>query len=402
MYLSARKLGMGTEVHIRMKILFVSEMIYGSPQGATTLAASHLKLLESLYGAAAIDVCCINLEGLYDPAKDRALEVIDPTNGKLQRLVNVLSKRMYFLSSYAENRIVRLAVDGAYDAVWFDCSMYGGAAARIRSELSAAVIVTFYHFNAVQRYFQVYLDKPNLPRLFYSYTGSIPQELQHLRASDINYVLTPRDKSLFSAINNVRDCKLLPMMIDDLFDINCDEGSFSQGGRTSLLFVGSTYWPNIEGINWFARTVMPRLGDKCILKVVGRGLEALRDSFSAYDYIEVVGSCESLAEQYRSADLVVAPILHGDGMKTKVAEALMYGKRVLGTTEALVGYEESACVLCDTPDDFVREIMRCIDRGDLGFRSDARANYVENYSLDALRIRVNSDIETVLNERMEK
>ena len=41
---------------------------------------------------------------------------------------------------------------------------------------------------------------------------------------------------------------------------------------------------------------------------------------------------------YRGALAVVAPIRSGSGMKTKVAEALMHGKRVVGLPEAFVGY----------------------------------------------------------------
>ena len=40
----------------------------------------------------------------------------------------------------------------------------------------------------------------------------------------------------------------------------------------------------------------------------------------------VVGEVESLAQWYHDAYFVVAPIFDGSGMKTKVAEALMYGK----------------------------------------------------------------------------
>ena len=388
-----------------MRVLFVSEMVYGSRQGGTTLALSHLRLLKSLYGASSVDTCYINLEQVYDYANGEANEVIEATHAKLQRLSNVLSNRMYFLSKGAEDRIASIVIDGAYEVVWFDNAMCGGAAARIRDKCPTTAIVTFYQFNAVQRYFQIYLEKPSRLRLMYNCFGSIPQELQHLKASDVNYVLTSRDKQLFSSINNVHDCKLLPMMVEDILSDDLDKDTIiksSDNMKVTLLFVGSTYWPNIEGVKWFVSNVIPRLGNKCVLEIVGRGLEVLRNDFASIDYVDVVGSCDNLAEKYCSADLVVAPILHGDGMKTKVAEALMYGRRVLGTTEALVGYEESTCILCDTPDDYVYEISRCIDCGDLGFRGDARADYENRYSLDALRLHVSSDIEQAIISRKDK
>lgn len=62
---------------------------------------------------------------------------------------------------------------------------------------------------------------------------------------------------------------------------------------------------------------------------------------------------------YLAAKVVIAPIFDGSGMKTKVAEALMYGKRVIGTTEAFSGYEEvapRAGWVCDTKEAFLSAV----------------------------------------------
>ena len=48
-------------------------------------------------------------------------------------------------------------------------------------------------------------------------------------------------------------------------------------------------------------------------------------------------------------------------MKTKVAEALMYGKRIIGTREAFSGYEfnaEEVGWLCNTKEEFVAALRR--------------------------------------------
>ena len=61
-------------------------------------------------------------------------------------------------------------------------------------------------------------------------------------------------------------------------------------------------------------------------------------------------------EWYRNSKFVVAPIFDGSGMKTKVAEALMYGKKIVGTPEAFVGYEATlprSGWCCRSPDAFL-------------------------------------------------
>jgi glycosyltransferase involved in cell wall biosynthesis len=74
-------------------------------------------------------------------------------------------------------------------------------------------------------------------------------------------------------------------------------------------------------------------------------------------------------------------------MKTKVAEALMFGKRVIGTQEAFSGYEEIADLvgsICATPDEFARAIDREIKNPAPRFDERLRSIYAERYSLPAV------------------
>ena len=80
------------------------------------------------------------------------------------------------------------------------------------------------------------------------------------------------------------------------------------------------------------------------------------------------------------------PLLSGGGMKIKTAEALMFGKTVFGTGEAFAGYEEElprAGVLCNTAEDFVREINGFLAGGGKAYNPEARRLYEERYSLQA-------------------
>ena len=95
--------------------------------------------------------------------------------------------------------------------------------------------------------------------------------------------------------------------------------------------------------------------------IVGRGLEALRGELERGGKVEVVGAVDQLGHWYRNAKVVIAPIFDGSGMKTKVAEALMYGKRIIGTREAFSGYEDSAEEVgwvCNTKEEFVAALRR--------------------------------------------
>ena len=104
--------------------------------------------------------------------------------------------------------------------------------------------------------------------------------------------------------------------------------------------------------------------------------------------VELVGAVDDLEPYYLGAKAVIAPIFDGSGMKTKVAEALMFGKRVVGTSEAFSGYEDVAARAgwqCDTKDEYIARIDRLAGQPIAPFDPAMRLIYEENYSMDALR-----------------
>ena len=76
------------------------------------------------------------------------------------------------------------------------------------------------------------------------------------------------------------------------------------------------------------------------------------------DRVEIYGFVNDLSDYYKRARIIVSPIFHGGGMKTKTAEALMYGKYIIATDEALEGYKfEQRCMArCNTVSEFVAAI----------------------------------------------
>ena len=97
---------------------------------------------------------------------------------------------------------------------------------------------------------------------------------------------------------------------------------------------------NKKGIIWFAKNVAPFIDID--IYVIGSGFEKIKKEVEISKNVKVIGKVESLDEWYKEASFVIAPIFSGSGMKTKVAEALMYGKMVVGTKEAFSGYGEES------------------------------------------------------------
>ena len=95
----------------------------------------------------------------------------------------------------------------------------------------------------------------------------------------------------------------------------------------------------MEGLKWFIDKVMQKLDKKTyFLKIIGKNLETKKIELER-ENVEVIGTVDNLEEYYLRADAVVIPIFYGDGMKVKTAEAMMYGKMIFATDEALEGYD---------------------------------------------------------------
>ena len=111
----------------------------------------------------------------------------------------------------------------------------------------------------------------------------------------------------------------------------------------------------------FRDTVFDNVKENYDIWVIGKGLEKVRDEFDDDD-IHVIGFVDSLSEYYSYADMVIAPLTDGGGMKIKTAEAISYGKIFLGSSESLYGYweeipdsmKDKTVFKCDTAEEYLK------------------------------------------------
>jgi glycosyltransferase involved in cell wall biosynthesis len=170
--------------------------------------------------------------------------------------------------------------------------------------------------------------------------------------------------------------------------------TYDPSSEKFALFIGGDFYANREGITWFVEHVVPRINIKTY--IVGRGFEKLKVELERDSKVVVVGAVDSLSEWYQNAHFVIAPIFDGSGMKTKVAEAMMYGKKIVGTPEAFSGYEDIAIQvgwLCRTADEFVVAIAEAKSEVDTAFDMTLRVIYLNNYSFPAARERLHEIME---------
>jgi polysaccharide biosynthesis protein PslH len=176
------------------------------------------------------------------------------------------------------------------------------------------------------------------------------------------------------------------------------------GGPPTLLFSGTmNHPPNVEGILWFAREILPRIPGARLL-VVGRDpTEAVR-RLTADPRIEVTGDVPDIAAYFAHATAVVVPLRSGSGTRPKVLEALAAGRAIVSTRLGAEGLEVNPgthLLLEDDPARFAEAAGRLLGDAKLRARLTAAGRVLveERYDWRALGTRLAGVLEGAAGRR---
>jgi len=225
------------------------------------------------------------------------------------------------------------------ELVWIDMGAYASLIPLARKHAPGAAIAVFCH-NVERDYFATQV-RPGLAGLKERLLAAVAAKLERRAARDADLVILLHrpDAERFRELYGREGDGILPVSFDPPAEAEGRPAGAASAGSAEqpfFLFVGTLFPPNYEGVSWFVREVLPRVPGRLV--VAGKGFERVAREFES-ERCRVLGYVEDLADLYRRADFVVAPIFSGGGMKVKTAEALSYGKTIVGTPEAMRGYE---------------------------------------------------------------
>jgi polysaccharide biosynthesis protein PslH len=315
------------------------------------------------------------------------VEVIDMSEGVDKNLRARMSKWANYIRGFSpgvSGSIIKKIIKSSRDKdfVFIDTSQLGVIAHHLKRKGYKGRIITFLH--NVEYKIRHDRLKEN-PLNFWKSLISYNNEYKAVKYSDKLVALNTRDSTELKRIYNAPhlDMSIIPISFKDEFD----KALLPEKGITSkpptLLFIGNNWYPNVHGILWFIKNVLDDVDIK--LQIVGMGLSVLKDKF-VHPKIEFLGFVPDLQPVVLNADYMVSPIFQGSGMKVKTCEALMFGKNIIGTTEAFQGYEVDpgkVGAVCDTKEEFINTINRLSAFERRKFNAYSREQFMGTYSFPA-------------------
>lgn len=170
-----------------------------------------------------------------------------------------------------------------------------------------------------------------------------------------------------------QNISIIPITLKDNCTYDLKKESKIISTTPKLLFVGSYFPGNTKGLKWFCKKILPHVNAH--LTIVGSGMEQLKKTIKIdCNKLTIHGKVDKLDSFYLNADIIILPIISGGGMKVKTAEALMWGKYIIGTKEALEGYNlnKDIAIICQTKQDFIKAINNIGSKQKYNYNEQAR------------------------------
>jgi glycosyltransferase involved in cell wall biosynthesis len=153
-----------------------------------------------------------------------------------------------------------------------------------------------------------------------------------------------------------------------------------------IVHLGTMFWPpNVEGVLWFAREVLPlvlREAPHARLTVAGKGppapVQALAKPGSpVHGHVTVAGFVPDALPLLQRARVFIVPVRAGGGMRVKIVDGWQWGLPIVSTSIGAEGIDTRPgenILLADSPEAFAAAVVRVLtdDRLAAALRSHGR------------------------------
>lgn len=377
-------------VEIEKKILFITPHDFFDlcGNGGVKVTRRNYDLLEKHFGENNISLGVFRAKRHATPS--RSVSAFEQPHNRMEMLLASLWGCMKYLP-WQEKKIVKKLQSKETDLLFVDSSTLG----KLTGKKISPKVVAFFH-NVEIDYSWNKVKNEGL-HFFPSFFAARINEKCAIRKADKIGCLNERDAARIEKIYGRKVDFYLPVTFDDQFDIEKTKKDY----KKEILFFGSFFPPNQLGVEWFIKNVMPELQD-VTLNIVGKGFECKKKEYERYHNVKVIGTVENPEEYYYRHAVVIMPIQYGSGMKVKTAEAMMYGRIILASDEALEGYEiegVKGIYRCNTAEEYIAQINTLFENNTLSsYQEEVRELFLKKYETKQVEERFERIITALFNE----
>jgi sugar transferase (PEP-CTERM/EpsH1 system associated) len=233
------------------------------------------------------------------------------------------------------------------------------------------------------------------------------REASFAKQAACTFVVTPQERDLLQEIAPGAKTACAPNGVDfNYYDPFLQYEATSLATRKFVAFVGSMdYYPNVEGCDWFAKSVLPALRGRVPdleFFIIGRNPAKAVRRLANLPGVVVTGGVPDVRPYLAFARSVVAPLKIARGIQNKVLEALAMGKSVLASPAVAKTFGVTlphGVIVCNSEADYTREIAAVAEdliSPDQKIRKDVQARFSWSQSLERISAELESQQEGLI------
>ncbi len=136
---------------------------------------------------------------------------------------------------------------------------------------------------------------------------------------------------------------VVPICVDPEKTLPVAHRPRSENDPPTILHLGTMFWPpNVAGVLWFAREVLPlirRQIPEARFVIVGKSPPREVQALASDPHIEVTGYVSDPTPHLAATDVFVVPLHAGGGMRVKILDAWLWGLPIVSTPIGAEGIE---------------------------------------------------------------
>lgn len=359
----------------------------------------HLQAVRDTYGEA--NVFVVDLLSRECCEKDRFISFGYERKNFWARIVRYLEGNINFISNNIISKLCEIISDNNITIIFSEESDLGNLFKKVKKLFPQVEIVCFFHDISADL-FRRRISHTSKWKLHYILECKrvISQEKTCQKYADQKWVFNKEDSKRFFNYYGYYPDKMIPLSsTPPVCDNKYQSIITGEKSRKNILFVCSKYYVNIEGFTWFYNNVLPNLDKIYHIQIVGEGAKQL-SSLIKVDDVEIIGEVETITPYYENADIVIAPVFDGGGMKVKTIEAISFAKCIISTSESLNGYWEvipdniknNLIYRCNTAEEWIEACNALINRSVKKYNEEIFHMFEKYFAYDVMLAEFHSSL----------